>query len=100
RNRAAALVCGTAAEAEAIPTNAVPALVIIAVKAQVIRDVTAAYKRFGDGRTTFVSIAAGTPSATFEQILGNRAPIVRCMPNTPAAIGKGMMVVFSNPLVS
>ncbi|TGQ01364.1 MULTISPECIES: pyrroline-5-carboxylate reductase [unclassified Mesorhizobium] len=100
RNRAAALGCGTAAEAEAIPTDAVPELVVIAVKPQVIRDVTAAYKRFGDGRTTFVSIAAGTPSATFEQILGNRAPIVRCMPNTPAAIGKGMMVVFSNPLVS
>jgi len=25
---------------------------------------------------------------------------VRCMPNTPASIGKGMMVVFSNRLVS
>lgn len=100
RQRAAALGCDTAAEAGAIPADAVPDLVVIAVKPQVIRDVTAAYKRFGDGRTTFVSIAAGTPSATFEAILGNRAPIVRCMPNTPAAIGKGMMVVYSNPLVS
>ncbi|TPK94593.1 pyrroline-5-carboxylate reductase [Mesorhizobium sp. B2-4-12] len=100
RNRAAALGCGTAADAGGIPADAVPDLVVVAVKPQVIRDVTAAYKRFGDGRTTFVSIAAGTPVATFEEILGSRAPIVRCMPNTPAAIGKGMMVVFSNPLVS
>ncbi|KAA3450254.1 pyrroline-5-carboxylate reductase [Mesorhizobium sp. SARCC-RB16n] len=100
RNRAAAIGCGTAVEAGAIPADAVPELVVIAVKPQVIRDVTAAYKRFGDGRTTFVSIAAGTPVATFEEILGHRAPIARCMPNTPAAIGKGMMVVFSNPLVS
>jgi len=100
RNRAEALGCGAAADAGGIPADAVPSLVVIAVKPQVIRDVTAAYRRFGDGRTTFLSIAAGTPVATFEEILGNRAPIVRCMPNTPAAIGKGMMVVFSNPLVS
>jgi pyrroline-5-carboxylate reductase len=100
RQRAAALGCGTAGDAGALPANAVPDLVVIAVKPQVIRDVTADYKRLGDGRTTFVSIAAGTPVATFEEILGNRAPIVRCMPNTPASIGKGMMVVFSNQLVS
>ena len=100
RRRAAALGCATAGDTSDIPADGVPDLVVIAVKPQVIRDVTAAYKRFGDGRTTFVSIAAGTPVATFEQILGNNAPVVRCMPNTPASIGKGMMVVFSNPLVS
>ncbi|TIX54116.1 MAG: pyrroline-5-carboxylate reductase, partial [Mesorhizobium sp.] len=100
RKRAEALGCSAAAEAGGIPADAVPGLVVIAVKPQVIRDVTAAYKRFNDGRTAFLSIAAGTPVATFEAILGNRAPIVRCMPNTPAAIGKGMMVVFSNRLVS
>ncbi|RVA43989.1 pyrroline-5-carboxylate reductase, partial [Mesorhizobium sp. M7A.F.Ca.CA.004.11.1.1] len=92
RNRAATLGCATSADAGSIPADAVPDLVVIAVKPQVIRDVTSAYKRFGDGRTTFVSIAAGTPANTFEEILGSRAPIVRCMPNTPAAIGKGMMV--------
>ena len=48
------------------------------------------------GAPTFVSIAAGTPVATFEEMLGADAPIMRCMPNTPAAIGKGMMVVYSN----
>src|SRR3954452_5844555 len=100
RDRAVALGCGAAADAGAIPADAVPDLVVIAVKPQVIRDVTAAYKRFGDGRTTFVSIAAGTPVATFEHILGHLAPVIRCMPNTPAAIGKGMMVVYSNPLVT
>ncbi|MER9022351.1 pyrroline-5-carboxylate reductase [Mesorhizobium sp. M0815] len=100
RKRAEALGCAAAADAGVIPADAVPALVVLAVKPQVIRDVTAGYIRFNDGRTTFLSIAAGTPVATFEGILGDRAPIVRCMPNTPAAIGKGMMVVFSNRLVS
>ncbi|TIS31209.1 pyrroline-5-carboxylate reductase family protein, partial [Mesorhizobium sp.] len=88
--RAEALGCNAASDAGGIPADAVPALAVIAVKPQVIRDVTAAYKRFNDGRTTFLSIAAGTPVATFEAILGDRAPVVRCMPNTPAAIGKGM----------
>lgn len=100
RKRAEAQGCGAAADAGGIPADAVPSLVVIAVKPQVIRDATAAYKRFGDGRTTFVSIAAGTPVATFEEILGRSAPVMRCMPNTPASIGKGMMVVCSNPLVA
>jgi pyrroline-5-carboxylate reductase len=34
------------------------------------------------------------------EILGDRAAIIRCMPNTPAAIGKGMMVTFANPRVN
>jgi pyrroline-5-carboxylate reductase len=100
RKRAEHLGCAVAADADGIPADAVPDLVVIAVKPQVIREVTAAYKRFGDGRTTLLSIAAGTPVATFEQILGHLAPIIRCMPNTPAAIGKGMMVVYANPLVT
>ena len=99
RKRAEDLGCRGAGGAEDIPADAVPMLVVLAVKPQVIREVTAGYRRFGDGRTTFVSIAAGTPVATFEEVLGPRAPIMRCMPNTPAAIGKGMMVVFANPLV-
>ncbi|KQZ79056.1 pyrroline-5-carboxylate reductase [Mesorhizobium sp. Root157] len=100
RGRAAVLGCLTAANANAIAADAVPELVVVAVKPQVIRGVVEGYKRFGDGRTTFVSIAAGTAVATFEAILGERAPVMRCMPNTPAAIGKGMMVLYSNRLVS
>jgi pyrroline-5-carboxylate reductase len=100
RQRAEALGCPTGADAADIPVDAAPQLVVIAVKPQVIRPVSQAYARFGDGRTTFVSVAAGTPVATFEEILGNQAPIMRCMPNTPAAIGKGMMVLFANGLVS
>ncbi|WP_309083399.1 pyrroline-5-carboxylate reductase [Chelativorans sp.] len=70
-------------------------LVLFAVKPQVIRDVAPAYRRFAPG-ATFLSVAAGTPVATFEEILGPDAPVIRCMPNTPAAIGKGMLVIFSN----
>jgi pyrroline-5-carboxylate reductase len=100
RARAKALGSEVGSDAGDVPPGAVPTLVVLAVKPQVIRDVTAGYRRFGDGRTTFLSIAAGTAMATFEEILGERAPIIRCMPNTPASIGKGMMVTFANERVS
>ena len=100
RHRAGALGVATAISGDALPADAAPQLVVLAVKPQVIRDVTAGYKRFGNGKTTFLSIAAGTPIATFAEVLGAKTPIIRCMPNTPASIGKGMMVTFANPHVS
>lgn len=100
RQRAERLGAETAAEAGSLPADLLPDLVIFAVKPQVMRGVVPAYKRFAGAGTTFLSIAAGTPIATFEELLGAATPIARCMPNTPAAIGKGMMVVVSNPHVS
>ncbi len=100
RDRAAALGAAVAADVEGVAVDVSPGLVIFAVKPQVIRDVMAGYKRFADGRTAFLSVAAGTGIAVFEEILGKGLPIIRCMPNTPAAIGKGMMVVVDNGHVS
>jgi pyrroline-5-carboxylate reductase len=99
RERAARTGCHTAGDGAALPASLVPALVVLAVKPQVMREVAAGYTRFADGRTTFLSVAAGTPIATFEEILGN-VPVIRCMPNTPAAIGHGMMVTVANRLVT
>jgi len=70
-------------------------LIVFAVKPQMIRDVVPNYRPFAPG-ATFLSVAAGTGMATFEELLGGDAAIIRCMPNTPAAIGKGMLVVVSN----
>jgi len=95
RARAAATGVAASAEVSAFAGER-PRLVLFAVKPQVIRDVAAGYRPFAAGGTTFLSIAAGTPIATFEEVLGAGTPVIRCMPNTPAAIGKGMMVVFSN----
>lgn len=96
RARAQKLGSAVGADASDIPAGTSPKLVVLAVKPQVIRDVTAAYMHLGNGKATFVSVAAGTPIATFEEILGGKTPVVRVMPNTPAAIGKGMMVVCAN----
>ncbi|MET3662116.1 pyrroline-5-carboxylate reductase [Aquamicrobium ahrensii] len=100
RDRAATLGCAVASDADGLPADISPEIVVIAVKPQVIREVLADYARFGDGAATFVSIAAGSSVATFEGLLGEDTPVIRCMPNIPAAIGKGMMVVFANDRVS
>jgi pyrroline-5-carboxylate reductase len=47
--------------------------------------------------TLFISIAAGVPVSAFREWLGHQAVIVRCMPNTPAAIGLGMTGLYSSP---
>lgn len=100
RKRAADAGTEAVADAASVAAGPAPDLVVVAVKPQVIREVVPAYKGFAGKGTTFVSIAAGTGVATFEEILGREAAVMRCMPNTPAAIGKGMMVVFSNANVS
>jgi pyrroline-5-carboxylate reductase len=95
RHRAARLGSIVAASNAELPADLSPEIIVIAVKPQVIREVVAGYKRFA-GKATFLSIAAGTGIVTFTEILGAGTAVMRCMPNTPAAIGKGMMVVFSN----
>ncbi|RFC67084.1 MULTISPECIES: pyrroline-5-carboxylate reductase [Mesorhizobium] len=100
RDRAAGLNVATGSSSQDLPAGATPQIIVIAVKPQVIRQVLENYKQFGSGTATFVSIAAGTPIKTFEAVLGTGTPVLRCMPNTPAAIGKGMMVVYANPAVT
>ena len=73
-----------------------PAIVIIAVKPQMMGDALPQIAALGGGATLAISIAAGTPIATFEEILGAETPIVRAMPNTPAAIGRGITAIIGN----
>lgn len=87
------------ANAEDLPVDLNPRMVLVAVKPQVIKDVLPAYKRFSSG-ATFVSVAAGIPASVYENHLGKDVAIIRCMPNTPAAIGKGMLVTFKNANVT
>jgi pyrroline-5-carboxylate reductase len=100
RIRAAGLGVKTFAEvADAhLPHN--PDVIVIAVKPQVMAAVLHGYKSFAERGSTFVSIAAGIGSQMFSDSLGLSTPVIRCMPNTPAAIGKGMLVYYQNESVS
>jgi len=93
RERAADL--GVATAADAAPVAAFePQLVVLAVKPQLMRDVTAAYRPLTATGSVFLSIAAGISSDALKDMLDG-APILRCMPNTPAAIGKGLMALYA-----
>lgn len=87
---------GVGASLDDIPKDFTPAVVVLAVKPQVMDDVVAPYRGFVAPATVFLSIAAGRNVASFEKLLGSDAGIVRAMPNTPAAVGRGVTVLFAN----
>ena len=73
-----------------------PAVALLAGKPQMLGAALPALQALGSGKTLFVSIAAGTSIATFEEALGKRTPIVRTMPNTPAMVGRGITGICAN----
>lgn len=77
-----------------LPEN--PAIAIVAVKPQMMTAALSDVKTLGNGSTLVISIAAGISIATFEAILGTQTPIIRTMPNTPAAIGLGITAIIGN----
>ncbi len=79
-----------------IPDGFNPAVVVLAVKPQVMDEVLAPYPALVRPETVFLSVAAGRTIASFEAVLGTKARIVRAMPNTPAAVGRGITVLAAN----
>ena len=77
-----------------------PAVVLVAVKPQMMGEALPVLKKLGGGGTLFVSVAAGTPISAYEAVLGAATPIVRAMPNTPAAIGRGITALIGNGAAS
>lgn len=73
-----------------------PAVALLAVKPQMMGAALPSLQALGGGGTLIVSIAAGTPIATFEQVFGPATPIVRTMPNTPAMVGRGITALVGN----
>jgi len=77
-----------------------PAVVLVAVKPQMMGEALPAIQAIGGGGTLFISVAAGTSIATFERVLGAGTPIIRAMPNTPAAIRQGITALIGNASTS
>ncbi len=75
-------------------------VVILAVKPQIMKEACTKIKDKLPENALLVSIAAGLPLAFFEEIFSSRRPIVRVMPNTPAACGAGMSVAIANASVT
>ncbi|OKO69286.1 pyrroline-5-carboxylate reductase, partial [Bradyrhizobium sp. NAS96.2] len=71
---------------------------VVAVKPQSFRDAGAALKAFVGPSTLVVSIMAGTTMSALEEVVGGA--VVRAMPNTPAAIGRGITVAVPSKRVT
>jgi pyrroline-5-carboxylate reductase len=71
---------------------------VVAVKPQSFREAGAALKPFVSAGTSVVSIMAGTTIASLQEVCGGA--VVRAMPNTPAAIGRGITVAVAATNVS
>jgi pyrroline-5-carboxylate reductase len=88
--------CTAAAD---LPADLVPDVVVFAVKPQAMDAVVPDYRHFVRPGAVFLSIAAGKTIGYFTARLGEDAAIVRAMPNTPAAVGRGITAAVANARV-
>ena len=94
----------TALSAKGVRFNLSPAdagavaAVVVAVKPQSFGEVAATLQSYTGSGPLVVSIMAGTTIASLEAVGGGT--VVRAMPNTPAAIGRGITVAVAAKTVS
>jgi pyrroline-5-carboxylate reductase len=81
------------------PAPEAPTVIVVAVKPQTAPEVAPILTRMAGPSTLVVSIMAGRTLQFLEHALPGKA-IVRAMPNTPAAIGRGITVAVANAGVS
>jgi len=75
-------------------------IIILSVKPQVINDVLEDIKDEIRDDHIVISIAAGIKIETIQSYLGNKVPVIRVMPNTPALIQKGVSAVAAGKNVT
>ena len=77
-----------------------PAVILVAVKPQIIDEVFPAVAPLAGPDTVTLSIAAGRTIGGFEKHLASGRAVVRTIPNTPAAVGRGITVCVGNAHVT
>jgi pyrroline-5-carboxylate reductase len=73
-------------------------VLVLAVKPQMFAEAGPQLKPFISPATLVVSIMAGTTIATIERICGGK--VIRAMPNTPAAVARGITVAVPSKDIS
>ena len=98
--RAVGKELGVAARDEVAAAGSAADVVVLAVKPNQLAGVLPQCAALARSGAVFLSIAAGKTIAELGNALGSDTPIVRAMPNTPAAIGRGMTALVANAAVS
>ena len=74
----------------------VSTMIVLAVKPQMMDDAIADLGVMKHADCAYLSIAAGISTGWLKQRLGDAAIVIRAMPNTPAAIGKGITALYAD----
>jgi pyrroline-5-carboxylate reductase len=77
-----------------------PAVLVVAVKPQVMDQVFPPLAKLADQSTLVLSVAAGRRIDGFEQHLPKGTAVVRCIPNTPSSVGRGITGAVGNAHVT
>lgn len=84
-----------------LPVTATDAdIALLSVKPQMMDEVSKQLKDKISANTLILSVATGKTISSCENSFGKSQPIVRSMPNTPSAVGKGMTVAVANKNIS
>lgn len=70
---------------------------LVALKPQILKHMAPELARFAESGALMISVAAGTHTSLLFKAWGKKARIVRAMPNTPGAIGRGISGLFAAP---
>jgi len=68
---------------------------VVAIKPQVLKHEAKALAGFAQNGALMISIAAGTSVSSLAKAWGSKARIIRAMPNTPGAIGRGITGLYA-----
>jgi pyrroline-5-carboxylate reductase len=72
-----------------------PSVCVVAVKPQVLKGEVQSLTGFAQSGALMISIAAGTAVTAMAAAWGPKARIIRAMPNTPGAIGRGITGLYA-----
>lgn len=84
--------------AEALTLRGHAGAIVLAVKPQVMAEIASGARHLVSAETLVLSVAAGITTESLKAMLPSAGAVVRAMPNTPAAIGKGMSGLFASDL--
>jgi len=87
---------GVETTSEASALCAFASVLLVAIKPQVMTPVLRQYVVFLKKEQLLISIAAGVPLATIEEIVGTSQRVIRVMPNTPALVLAGASALSPN----
>ena len=74
--------------------------IFLGVKPHMMKDMLAKVQRvLAERKPLLITMAAGLEIKQIEEFVGIRLPVIRIMPNTPTAIGKGVIQYCCNDLV-